>query len=335
MWHWVCFFALFLMSACSSFPMRYVWQAGRGQWSLFWRERPIHAVLEDPRVHDDIKQALAWVPELKQFASERGLIATRHYETYVQLDHSFVVWVVSACQPFAFLAKEWTFPFLGAFPYLGWFDSKDAHAYAKQLEQEGWEVDVRGVTAYSTLNWFRDPILSSMIDSSSSLREAELAHVLFHESVHATVSFPNETTWNENLADFVADRLLEMYLDTKGKRTLKKAYFEIQKIHADWRQLLHSSYQELDALYQNKQESQTFKQERKQEIYDSLQKKFPKVPRMNNARLMQFRVYHRLEGVFKRLWQEEGEDIKSLLTRVRQMSRLEREQWSKQEEKLF
>src|SRR5205814_2292022 len=96
------------------------------------------------------------------------------------------VWVVSACEPLRFHSKEWGFLFVGSFPYLGWFDLENARRFRDELRAEGWDADLRGAAAYSTLGYFRDAVLSSMIPEGDEAL-GELVNVVLHESVHATL----------------------------------------------------------------------------------------------------------------------------------------------------
>ena len=84
-------------------------------------------------------------------------------DIYGDVDRSAVVWVVSASDPLSFQPRTWTFPVVGSVPYLGWFNRDDARAFADELKGQGYDVDLRGADAYSTLGWFEDPILSTMV----------------------------------------------------------------------------------------------------------------------------------------------------------------------------
>src|SRR4029078_3952588 len=134
-------------------------------------------------------------------------------------DRPAAVWVVSACEQLRFRSKEWHFPIVGSFPYLGWFDLEQAKAFADELRAESWDVDVRGAHAYSTLGWFRDAVLSTMIPEGKEAL-GELVNVVLHESVHATVYIEGQAFFNESIASFIADRLTDHYLiQTRGNKS--------------------------------------------------------------------------------------------------------------------
>src|SRR6185312_14274837 len=110
-----------------------------------------------------------------------------------------------------FRSKTWWFPIVGRVPYLGWFDRDDAHDFADELHREGWDSDVGAADAYSTLGWFDDPVLSTMIAGGDEA-VGELVNVILHESVHATLYVDGQTRFNESLAEFVAGKLTTVYL---------------------------------------------------------------------------------------------------------------------------
>src|SRR5262249_41967930 len=151
------------------------------------------------------------------------LTATENYVRYTQLDRDAAVYVVQAAPPLELKPRLWSFPIVGTVPYLGWFNVKDAKAYAQTLAQQGLDVDVRGASAYSTLGWFKDPVLSTMIGEGDGAL-GELANTVLHESTHATLYVKGQSAFNESLASFVGDRLARDWLATRfgeGSRQLK------------------------------------------------------------------------------------------------------------------
>jgi predicted aminopeptidase len=224
--------ALLIVAAVFSsgcFPVRYVVQAGAGQFELLHEARPIADVFADPAVPPRIRGLLAKVGPIKHFGQLNGLTPTSNYTHYADLHRAAAVWVVQACDPLSFKAWKWTFPVVGSVPYLGFFDEASARAYAKALAEEpqsrlpfGESIDVepidegpvlldvtvRTASAYSTLGWFRDPVLSTMIPDGDDAFP-ELANTILHESVHATIYVPDQSTFDESLASYVADLLTE------------------------------------------------------------------------------------------------------------------------------
>ncbi len=109
--------------------------------ALINHARPISEVLKDEKVSPRTKALLAEIAPIKLFGEQKGLKPTHNYTDFVKLDRPAAVWVVSASRPLQFEAKEWDFPCVGSFPYLGWFDKDDAKNFSKELGSEGWDVD--------------------------------------------------------------------------------------------------------------------------------------------------------------------------------------------------
>ena len=197
------------LSGCAT--VAYVAQAAQGQLDLASAARPLDRVLADPDTSARTAALLREIAPIKRYGERHGLRSTSSYASYAEVDGPAVVWVVSASAPLAFRSRWWRFPFVGPINYLGWFDRGDADGHADRLRAAGWDADVRGAVAYSTLGWFSDPVLSTMIpDGDDAL--GELASTVLHESVHATIYLPGATELNESLAEVAGERLACGYL---------------------------------------------------------------------------------------------------------------------------
>jgi predicted aminopeptidase len=298
----------FVLSGCST--LDYLWQAGRGQLSLVNHARPLEEAIRDETTPPHIRSLLSEVPKMKAFGERFGMKPTRNYEEYVKLDRDAVVYVVSACHPLKFEPKEWKFPIVGGFPYLGWYARDDAERYAAKLRAEEFDVDVRGAPAYSTLGWFRDPILSTMIVEGDGA-VGDLTEVVLHESLHATRYINHQAFFNESLANFVSEGLTPLYLaETRGKdspelKTYRAALIRQEKYFAR----MHEAYEELDRVYRGS-ESDEQKRNRKSEILDRLKTdlKWRADRTLNNATLLGFREYSGNREIWERLFAKCGKD---------------------------
>jgi predicted aminopeptidase len=180
-----------------------------GQLKIVWNARPVEEVLNDSTFPDSLKTKLRLIAEVRQFAVDSlGLKDTRNYTTVYDQKGKEIMWVVTACEPFSFTPKEWRFPILGSVPYKGFFDSASAMALHQELTNTGWDASVRNPGGWSTLGWFTDPILSKMLERS----EGEVASLIIHEMVHATIFVKDSVDFNENLATFIGDRGAEKFL---------------------------------------------------------------------------------------------------------------------------
>lgn len=270
---------------------RYLAQAARGQLDLMQRARPIEDVLDDPEVPVETRLRLAEVGGIKAFGAAAGLNTRRNYRTYVEVPGGAAVWFVGASKPLAFEAPRWCFPIAGCFTGLGWFDHDDAIAHREQLRRDGWDAMARPAGAYSTGGWFPDPVVSSMLDAEVA-PYAELANVVLHESVHATVFIPDEPFFNEGLAEAVGDALTDAWLVERfGPSSAEQAaWTAVQARRRARTERQFVAYQALDALYKSDRPDAA-KLARKQEILDALADELRLWRTPNNASLIELRVY--------------------------------------------
>ncbi len=287
--------------------------------ALIQHARPIPEVIRDEKTPPRVRELLGQISEIKKFGETHGLKPTSNYRDYVKLDRPAAVWVVSACEPLKFKSKEWEFPIVGSFPYLGWFDVKNAREYADSLQAEGWDVDLRGAAAYSTLGWFRDSVLSSMIYPGKDAL-GSLVNVVLHESVHATVYIPGQAYFNESIASFVADRLTLAYFDSLGPEMAeqKQAYMDAEEKGKRIETLLHQAYLKLAAVYDTSLPDSD-KRAKKDKILESLQEELKFKRKISNATLIQYKTYHTGSVEFENLLQACGKEWARLLSAVKSL----------------
>lgn len=286
--------ALFVAPLCgcvSGASLHYVTQAAAGQENLNGRGIDISEVIENGYLDKRTRTLLAAVPNIKAFGERHGLRPTKNYERYLWIGRPAVMWVVSACDPLRFRPKTWSFPVVGSITYTGWFDRKEADEYAKELAAKGWDVDVRGSQAYSTLGWFTDPILSTMLSGGDDAL-GDLADVVLHESLHATFYVPGQSTLNESMASFVGDTLAAEYLaEAKGEDSIDKARFiDLRKKGEARGKRMKEAYAALEALYASKLPKDEKLAEKKR-ITDQLRADLKIQRPVTNATLIQYKTY--------------------------------------------
>ena len=285
------FLFLVALLATGCLPVRYVTQAAAGQEDLNRRGIAIDEVVKGEHLDKRTRKLLAHVAPIKAFGERYGLKRTSNYERYVWINRPAVVWVVSACHPLAFRPRSWKFPIVGSITYTGWFDRSEAKSYADELARKGWDVDLRPSQAYSTLGWFDDPILSTMIsDGDEAL--GDLADVVLHETLHATFYVPGQSTLNESVASFFGDELAVKYLDeTVGPDSPEKESFLAIRARGERRgQVMKTAYEELAALYKSKK-SREEKLAEKKRITDNLRAQLSIKRPVTNATLIQYKTY--------------------------------------------
>jgi predicted aminopeptidase len=183
-----------LVGAC------YLAKQAEGQLHILLAQRPLEDVLADPEVPAWQKEKIRLVRDVKEFGErEIGLTVSNNYTRFYDTGGRPVSWLVSASAKHRFENHTWWFPIVGTVPYKGFFRRADAVAEARALEADGYDVQLTPVAAYSTLGYFPDPVLSTMVEYS----EEDLAALILHELTHGTIYLPGDTNFNEKLASFV------------------------------------------------------------------------------------------------------------------------------------
>ncbi len=183
-----------------------------GETRLLAGARPLAEVRADPRSSEILCQRLDEVEELLVFAREQGFSVGNAYQTYSVPPEGAPVWIVSACPPDALEPVLWSFPLVGSFPYKGFFRLTIAESEARRLESLGYEVDLRPAIAFSTLGWFADPILPTLIRGDPG----ERAGVILHELAHRTVFVPGDSRLNESVATSLEHYAVDEWLTSQG-----------------------------------------------------------------------------------------------------------------------
>jgi predicted aminopeptidase len=221
---------------------------GLGQIRLVRNARPISEMMKDPLVPDSLKAKLLLVDEIKRYAIDSlGLNPSKNYNTFYDQKGKPIVWVAVGCDAYKMVAYEWKFPILGKLPYKGYFKETEATEEANRLSKEGYDSRVATVSAWSTLGYFKDPILSEMLNQS----EGQIARLIIHELTHSTLFIKGKAQFNENLATFVGDEGAKQYLKSKygmESREYKQYIGEINDADFFSEHILRGA-KELDSLY--------------------------------------------------------------------------------------
>ncbi len=232
-----------LVSGCA---LPYYWQAAAGQLELLSERLPIAEVLDDPAQSAATREALARTLDIRQFAvAELGLPDNDSYQSYVDLGRPYVVWNVVAAEEFSVEPRRWCFPVAGCVTYRGYFDETDAQRYAQSLSVAGLDIYVAGVSAYSTLGYFSDPVLSTMLTGG----EQYIAAVLFHELAHQLFYIKGDSELNEAFATAIEEYGTQQWLLREGDRRAIEAYRRRLQRREDFYRLITGQQTRLRALY--------------------------------------------------------------------------------------
>ncbi len=239
--------------------VQYIWEQGQGQMGLMNKARPNEEIFKDVRVLPLYKEKVQKIEQYKKFFFDYfKLKPTDIYSKTTLLDREAVTYLRIASPYDVIKAKEECFPFVGCFPYLGYFSKSSAQEAAKKLEEENWITWIRPVYAYSTLGHFTDPILSSFFTYS----DYDLAEMIFHELFHTIFWVKDEVELNENLAVYFSENLAIQYFkleENKKKEVLnkKKNYDDLMKFVLAHIEKINAQY----ALLKNKQNNKKYYQD--------------------------------------------------------------------------
>jgi predicted aminopeptidase len=226
--------------------MGYYMQAAQGQYALMSEARPIDDWLADPATTDKLKSKLARVKEIRRFAAaELGLPDNGSYKNYADLKRPFVLWNVVAAPALSLEPVKWCFPIAGCVNYRGYYSKAAAQAFAGELRQQGLDVQIGGVPAYSTLGWFDDPVLSTFIQYP----DGELARLVFHELAHQVAYAKDDSQFNESFAVAVEEIGVERWMIRFGDDRTRRAYREYEGRKQDFLALLLKHRNALKDLY--------------------------------------------------------------------------------------
>jgi predicted aminopeptidase len=192
--------------------LTYALRMAKGQLTIVWNARPVSEVLADAAVPDSVKTKLRLIEEIRQFAFDSiGLKPSGNYTTFYDQKGKRLIYVVTASDPYALRPHTWKFPVLGEVPYKGFFDKQKAQEEWALMRSKGLDADIGGASGWSTLGWFKDPVLSQMLYYS----EGDLAELIIHELTHGTIFIPDSVEYNENLASFIGYKGALWFLESK------------------------------------------------------------------------------------------------------------------------
>lgn len=237
---------ILLLTGCSE--LNYYRQAATGQWHLLSQRRDIQELIAAEQTPDNLKKQLELVQKIRDFASEELLLPDNHsYRTYADLGRPYAVWNVVAAPALSIEPLSWCFPVAGCVPYRGYFDQKAAQRFARDLEEKGYDVHVYGVPAYSTLNWFDDPVLNTFVHYP----EAHLAALIFHELAHQQLYIKDDGTFNESFAQAVEMIGVERWLRVRQQDTGREAFRLYKSRQQEFVDLVLQTREELSSLYRS------------------------------------------------------------------------------------
>lgn len=212
---------------------------------LLRAREPLESALRDPSTPPALRATLALIPELRKYAEAIGLEPGARYAHYVDWPGDRILTNIVATRPHSLTPAGFWFPWFGRLPYKGYFDAARAEHEAARLAEQGFDVCVSPVRAYSTLGWFDDPLTRPMLE----LGEGRFVETFLHELVHGRVYLPRQADFSEGLAQFFGQEAsVDFYRSRGAAAAAERRRLEIEEERALDRQLLDFR-RELETLY--------------------------------------------------------------------------------------
>jgi predicted aminopeptidase len=316
-----------LVSSCSpGYVLRGAWEEGK----ILGRRRPIAQVIADPRQTPETRRKLRLVLAAREFGRDAlGERVGDSYTLYAEKKSDTLATVLSAAYKDRFAAKTWWFPIVGRVPYKGFFHEEDARREAAKLEAEGYDTYMRPTSAFSTLGWFNDPVLSTLLRYD----DVSLANTVLHELFHNTFFAPGKIAFNESMANFVGGRgAIDFFCGRDGQdaptcRRARDEWADDLAFGYFMSELVH----DLESLYARTDLTREQKLALREEVFARAQRRFAQEVRprlkvttfssftrepLNNATLISRRIYYDRLDLFERVYQSRGGDLRRTIADI-------------------
>ena len=317
-----------LLAGCAD--MAYYGHILHGQMSLLDKRKPIADIVASPETDPTLKARLELVQQARIFAVKAlGLPDNGSYTLYADLGRPYAVWNVFAAPEFSLTPHEWCHLVVGCVAYRGYYDESLARAEAAHLHEQGLDVNVGGVAAYSTLGWFDDPVLNTML----SWRDDQLLDTLFHELAHQKLFLKGDTAFNESFATFVGEEGLRTFRASRGEAPPDA---QMQQRRDQFLNLVLDTQQRLAELYALQMEQEPMRSAKSDE-FERLRKRYAQLREqwagyrgydswfegeLNNAKLVPIGLYQKWVPAFAALFAQSDKDWPKFYEEARKIGKL-------------
>ncbi|MGH8670537.1 MAG: aminopeptidase [Burkholderiales bacterium] len=327
--------AVVVLAGCAN--LGYYTKSVSGHLEIWGKQRPITQLIDDPAISPDLKDKLAAVLSIREFASrELFLPDNQSYRTYADIKRAYAVWTVYAAPRLSTQLQEWCFPIAGCVFYRGYYSESAAQRFAAELQTQGFDIFVGRALAYSTLGKLTDPVLNTFVNYP----QTEITKLLFHELAHQVVYIPNDTTFNESFATTVELEGTRRWLEQHGSEKLRQNYHETDRRKIAFVELITRYREKLDALYAaNTTDDDKF--QGKMRLFEELKADHARLKldwggyngydrwladNPNNAMLASVVAYNQLQPAFQALLVQLGGDLPSFYEAVKQIGKLPKDE---------
>lgn len=306
------------LSACAN--LGYYAQAIEGHFELMSARQDLGEVIGDQTQPKRVRNRLALVPEILEFAAtELALPDNGSYRDYADIGRPAVTWVVFRTPEYSLDLKRSCFPVAGCLSYQGWFQRSAAEAAAERFRREGEDVYVAPSPAYSSLGWFEDPVLNTMLRWD----ESTFIGVIFHELTHQRLYVADDSDFNESLARFLEEEGVRRFLTARGDLGSWDRYLARNSLRQMFKSLVMEYRATLAEFYRQAQGSEELARGKRQ-IIQTLKAEYQRFldidnrwaayqhwfnKPINNAQLAAVSVYNRYVPAFRALLRQVDGDI--------------------------
>jgi predicted aminopeptidase len=317
------------LGACST--LGYYGHLAQGEVSLLAARKPVAKILSDPAADAQLKARLQSAQAARQFATEAlQLPRNRSYTSYADLQRPYATWNVFAAPEFSVEPVHHCFLIVGCLAYRGYFEKDKAENAAAKLRAQGYETWIGGSSAHSTLGWFADPILNTMLRNDDDT----LAGTIFHELAHQQLYVKGDTQFNESFATFVQREGLRQW---RRARCLGEHDDSAQTRDTQFTQLVLALREHLRTLYALGLDPAVTR-ERKHEEIDQFRHDYSHLrdsqwggrgdydgwvtSEINNAKLAPLGIYDGWVPAFAALYAKESRDWNKFYVAVRALAHM-------------
>ena len=311
--------SLLILPGCAG-PSYYT-QAVSGHLQLMGKRENIQAILDQGAADPELQRELELALEIRAFATaELGLPDNDSYTEFVRTGRQAVSWNVVAAPEFSLDARQWCFLVSGCVPYRGYFEQDKAARFANRMEEKSWDVTISPAIAYSTLGWFDDPLLDTMLQYS----DEQLAAFIFHELAHQQLYVKGDALFNEAYAGFIEEAGVRQWLQATGRHELLPRWRLMEQASTQFNSLLKKTRDRLADEYRSDHGIEAMRANKKS-IFSAMESEYNRLVNdqwnsedyfkswfssdLNNARLALISSYQGGACAFTNLYESAGRNL--------------------------
>ena len=336
--------ALLLLPIVGGCGLQYYSQAIAGHHRIMASRVPIEDELKRNHLDIDSQGKLNLALEVRSFAStELGLPNNKSYTLYSEINRQYVGWNVFATLRFSVEPKTWCFPIAGCTVYRGYFSKGEALQFAEEMAKKDFDVFVDPFTAYSTLGWYDDPVLSSQL----RLKPIQLAALIIHELAHQEYYLSGDSRFSEAFAVTVERAGVLQWLKSKKREDLIIEALRMWDEEDTIVKRMVKARDQLRNIYRSGLDPNSLEQQKKA-VFQALKKDLQSIDcagimlpktndedcEYNNASLVPVDTYYSIVPVFQSILNGVGGNFPQFYKKVRELGILSVDEREKEIESL-